>query len=64
MEHSNHPFRKENDLNPTSMIMFYVNLPGCIRYIYKFNMLKLGVKVDGDRRSPLTSSVAICKEPL
>jgi len=27
MEHTNHPFRKENDLPP--MIMFHVNLPGC-----------------------------------
>ena len=25
----NHPFRKENDLNQTSMIMFHVNLQGC-----------------------------------
>ena len=29
MEPTNHPFRQENDLNPTSMIMFHVNLPGC-----------------------------------
>ena len=29
MEHTNHPFRKENDLNQTSMIMFHVNLQGC-----------------------------------
>ena len=29
MEHSNHPFGKENDLNQTSMIMFHVSLPGC-----------------------------------
>ena len=32
MEHTNHPFRKEND-HPSlydSMIMFHVNLPGCI----------------------------------
>ena len=28
MEHTNHPFRKENDL-PTSMIMVHVNLQGC-----------------------------------
>ena len=27
--YSHHPFRKENDLNQTSMIMFHVNLPGC-----------------------------------
>ena len=31
MEHINHPFRKENDLNQTSMIMFHVNLQGCIQ---------------------------------
>ena len=30
MESTNHPFRKENDLNQTSMIMFHVNLQGCI----------------------------------
>ena len=30
MEPTNHPFRKENDLNQTSMIMFHVNLQGCI----------------------------------
>ena len=31
-EHTNHPpFRKENYLNQTSMIMFHVNLPGCIQ---------------------------------
>ena len=29
MEPKNHPFRKENDLNQTSMIMFHVNLQGC-----------------------------------
>ena len=29
MEPTNHPFRKENDLSHTSMIMFHVNLPGC-----------------------------------
>ena len=29
MEHSNHPFRKENDLPNLYMIMFHVNLPGC-----------------------------------
>ena len=29
MEHSNHPFLKENDL-PNLYIMFHVNLPGCI----------------------------------
>ena len=29
MEPTNHPFRKENDLNQTSMIMVHVNLPGC-----------------------------------
>ena len=28
MEPTNHPFRKENDLNQTSMIMFHVNLQG------------------------------------
>ena len=28
MEHTNHQFRKENDLNQTPMIMFHVNLPG------------------------------------
>ena len=27
--YSHHPFRKENDLNQTSMIMFRVNLQGC-----------------------------------
>jgi len=27
--YSHHPFRKENDLNQTRMIMFHVNLPGC-----------------------------------
>ena len=26
---TNHPFRKEHDLNQTSMIMFHVNLQGC-----------------------------------
>ena len=26
---TNHPFRKENDLNQTSMLMFHVNLQGC-----------------------------------
>ena len=26
MEPTNHPFRKENDLNQTSMIMLHVNL--------------------------------------
>ena len=31
MEPTNHPFRKENDLNQTSMIMFHVNLQGCIQ---------------------------------
>ena len=25
-----HPFRKENDLNQTSMTLFHVNLQGCI----------------------------------
>ncbi len=30
MEPTNHPFRKENDLNHTSMIMFHVNLQGCL----------------------------------
>ena len=30
MEPTNHPSRKENDLNQTSMIMFHVNLPGSI----------------------------------
>ena len=29
LEPTNHPFRKENDLNQTSMIMFHVNLQGC-----------------------------------
>ena len=29
MEHTHHPFRKENDRNQISMIMFHVNLPGC-----------------------------------
>ena len=29
MEPTNHPCRKENDLNQTSMIMFHVNLQGC-----------------------------------
>ena len=28
----NHPFGKENDLNQTSMIMFHVNLPGCLYF--------------------------------
>ena len=32
MEPTNHPFRKEHDLNQTPMIMFYVNLPGCRNY--------------------------------
>ena len=27
--YSHHPFRKENDLIQTSMIMFHVILPGC-----------------------------------
>ena len=27
--YSHHPFRKENGLNQTSMIMFHVNLQGC-----------------------------------
>jgi len=31
MEPTNHPFRKENDLNQTFMIMFHVNLRGCIK---------------------------------
>ena len=35
MEPTNHPFRKENDLNQTSMIMFHVNLPGCTTYCWK-----------------------------
>ena len=35
MEHTNHPFGKENDLNQTPMIMFPVNLPGC-----KFSLAK------------------------
>ena len=30
MELTNHPFRKENDLNQTSMSMVHVNLQGCI----------------------------------
>ena len=30
MEPTNQPFRKENYLNQTSMIMFHVNLQGCI----------------------------------
>ena len=30
MEPTKHPFREENDLNQTSMIMFQVNLQGCI----------------------------------
>ena len=30
MEPTNHPFGRENYLNQTSMIMFHVNLPGCI----------------------------------
>ena len=30
MEHTNHPFGKENDLKQTPMIMFHVNLPGCM----------------------------------
>ena len=29
MEHTNHPFRKENDLNQAPMMMFHVNLPEC-----------------------------------
>ena len=29
MEPTNHPFRKENDLNQTSRNMFHVNLQGC-----------------------------------
>ena len=29
MEPANQPFRKENDLKQTSMIMFHVNLQGC-----------------------------------
>ena len=29
MEPTNHPFRKENDLNQTCMIMFHVDLQGC-----------------------------------
>ena len=33
MEPTNHPFRKENDLNQTFMIMFHVNLRGCISYL-------------------------------
>ena len=31
-EPTNHPFRKENDRNQTSMIMFHVNLQGCILF--------------------------------
>ena len=30
MEPANHPFRKENDLKQTSMIMSHLNLQGCI----------------------------------
>ena len=33
MEPQNYPFRKENDLNQTSMIMFHVNLQGC-RWVF------------------------------
>ena len=38
---TNHPFRKENDLNQTSMIMFHINLQGCI-----LNWLVAEVKSD------------------
>ena len=34
LEPTNHPFRKENDLNQTSMIMFPVNLQGCISTVF------------------------------
>ena len=40
MEHTNHPFRKEHDLH-TPMIMFHVNLPGCIIFQMSWNQLVL-----------------------
>ena len=42
MEPTNHPFRKENDLNQTSMTMFHVDLQGCTysrRCIYQLIIL-------------------------
>ena len=39
---TNHPFRKENDLNQTSMIMFHANLQGCKHGSRKFNPWKFG----------------------
>ena len=36
LESTNHPFRKENDLNQTSMILFvYVNLQRCKKPLHK-----------------------------
>ena len=45
MEHTNHPFRKENDLpnRPNPMIMFHVNLPGCIVLV---SLKQINVKND------------------
>ena len=36
MAPKNHPFRKENDLNQTSIFGFHINLPGCISFSKTF----------------------------
>ena len=48
---TNHPFRKENDLKQTSMIMVHVHLPGCSR-------------PQGQAITSIASAIASASEPL
>ena len=55
MEPTNHPFRKENDMNQTSMIMFHVNLPGC-----SFSPLNNYPNKAGDPSFQFLTSFRVC----
>ena len=58
MEPTNHPFRKENDLKQTSMIMVHVHLPGCIHFFCCCS------RPQGQAITSIASAIASASEPL